>query len=763
MDGRRHIVQMHIGGTTQYLAKVQGMPKHVEDKLDKRIRSFMWADKRQTPVNKETLYAPITKGGKAVLDIRARNHAIEITWVKEYLDFGPDRPLWALVADRILARLVPKTEEKIPPTLRQNVFLQSWKVKISAAPARLRKLLETAKKFGIRKEGLAFERSILRSMPIWYHSEAESRLRRLQHSKASKCLQENHHVMSVGDAETLAGNLDGPGHNPRRNCACTTCKQTRRDITCESPHACFMRAKELLDLLPEKWDPRRPKPEDHEMTHSLTDTDKELLQEDNYTLFNGAVTTRGNLTELFRVFTTGEVNNETYQNAPPPHQRPRFTIATDGSCYNNGQADARAGAGGYAGEERDENFSLRLPAALMQSNQTGELVAVTEAGRNTAVNDPLMIESDSEYSIDEANKRRQLHEDSGYIGVMNAPVIRVMVGVLRQRPLPTIFRWVKGHRGHQLNEGADRLAGEGAMKPEPDEIDMSIDERLKISGAKLKMMTQKLAYQGIREQKMIAYETRRRTEDNMTRAIDNIEVFFEESPTEAHIWKGIRHKDIRREVRYFLWMILHDAYMIGTNWQRPGYSEELQARQECTFCGQLESMEHILSECEAPGQQEVWRLAKTLWKGKNKKWPRPSLGAVISSPIAPFKSDKSKPKSGDARLYRIIMTESAYLIWKLRCERVIGGAENPNQPLATTKEIEGRWIHAINDRLAVDCQMTNSNRYGKKAIRQSLVERTWGGILKNEEELPPHWARGRTEVLVGIERSDRGRGRTGEG
>ncbi|EPS96357.1 hypothetical protein FOMPIDRAFT_14145, partial [Fomitopsis schrenkii] len=62
MEGRKYIAQMHIGGTTQYLAKVQGMPKHVEDKLDKRIRTFVWADKKQAPVNKDTLHAPISRG-----------------------------------------------------------------------------------------------------------------------------------------------------------------------------------------------------------------------------------------------------------------------------------------------------------------------------------------------------------------------------------------------------------------------------------------------------------------------------------------------------------------------------------------------------------------------------------------------------------------------------------------------------------------------------------------------------------------------------
>ncbi|KIK67642.1 hypothetical protein GYMLUDRAFT_125761, partial [Collybiopsis luxurians FD-317 M1] len=42
MEGRRLIVSMVVGGMTQYLTKVQGMPRAVEDRLEKRIRKFLW-------------------------------------------------------------------------------------------------------------------------------------------------------------------------------------------------------------------------------------------------------------------------------------------------------------------------------------------------------------------------------------------------------------------------------------------------------------------------------------------------------------------------------------------------------------------------------------------------------------------------------------------------------------------------------------------------------------------------------------------------
>lgn len=385
------------------------------------------------------------------------------------------------------------------------------------------------------------------------------------------------------------------------------------------------------------------------------------------------------------------------------------------------------------------------------ANQTGEIVAVAEAARTIDKELHLYNLSDSRLTINEATILRTRHEDTGYIGVANEPAIRLMISNLRQRKANTFFKWVKGHQGHTLNEGADRLAGIGAQKSEADEVHLTIPDTLRVTGAKLKLVTQKLAYIALREREMSKYQNRVRTEENLVRAIDNIEVFFKERPTEGAIWRGLRHKDIRREVRYFLWMSAHDAYMVGTNWQRTNYSPELHARGDREICGQTETMEHILSECQAPGQRQVWRMAKELWQRRNKKWPRPSLGAVLSSPIAPFRTKAGKPKAGDARLYRILMTESAHLIWKLRNERVIRDTDEAPKGVATKDEITARWTAAINARLAEDCALANQGKYGKRALPGNTVQKTWSKVLKDEDNLPPEWWAGKAEVLVGIE------------
>ncbi|KIJ39340.1 hypothetical protein M422DRAFT_104548, partial [Sphaerobolus stellatus SS14] len=42
LEGHRHIINVEVGARTQYLTRVQGMPKQVEKLLGSLIRSFFW-------------------------------------------------------------------------------------------------------------------------------------------------------------------------------------------------------------------------------------------------------------------------------------------------------------------------------------------------------------------------------------------------------------------------------------------------------------------------------------------------------------------------------------------------------------------------------------------------------------------------------------------------------------------------------------------------------------------------------------------------
>jgi len=180
---------------------------------------------------------------------------------------------------------------------------------------------------------------------------------------------------------------------------------------------------------------------------------------------------------------------------------------------------------------------------------------------------------------------------------------------------------------------------------------------------------------------------RRRTEDNLNRIKDSIQDRFNYIPTSELIWKAIRHKDLERKTRDFMWMIIHDAYWTGTHWLRGSMSPELQERAFCTLCGKVDDFRHILTECESPGQNTIWNLASEVWGLKNSTtpWTFLSLGDILGCGLARAKN------AGENRLWKILIAESAYLIWVLRCERVIANEGNP----FTETEVQNRWVKMI--------------------------------------------------------------------
>ncbi|KAJ6553280.1 hypothetical protein B0H19DRAFT_949805 [Mycena capillaripes] len=68
---------MVLGGKTQYLTRVQGMPKDIEDKLVRMRDEFLWKGKKAR-VAHETMCLPLNEGGKHVLDTRTRNEATDL-------------------------------------------------------------------------------------------------------------------------------------------------------------------------------------------------------------------------------------------------------------------------------------------------------------------------------------------------------------------------------------------------------------------------------------------------------------------------------------------------------------------------------------------------------------------------------------------------------------------------------------------------------------------------------------------------------------
>ncbi|KAJ6524024.1 hypothetical protein B0H19DRAFT_972430 [Mycena capillaripes] len=205
----------------------------------------------------------------------------------------------------------------------------------------------------------------------------------------------------------------------------------------------------------------------------------------------------------------------------------------------------------------------------------------------------------------------------------------------------------------------------------------------------------------------------------------------------------MRHKDITRQICTFLWKSAHGAHRLGKFWT---HIPECEERATCHHCDETESLEHVLLHCRRPGQSEIWKLAEKLWTKKHPAWPPLSMGSILGCGLAVFTDEKKRPLAATARLYRILITESVYLIWKFRCECVI---QRDGEP-PTANEVHNRWVYTINERLEIDRNPTNGIKFGQQySLPRHLVLDTWRGTLLDEGDLPKDWLKA-TEVLVGI-------------
>ena len=104
IDRKCQIIQVIVGGFTQFLTQVQGMLTHVESVLKKIVNDFIWDNGRGACITQEFLHQPKEAGGLGLLDIKTWNEVIDLMWLKTYLNFLPIHQPWAEITDLIISR-----------------------------------------------------------------------------------------------------------------------------------------------------------------------------------------------------------------------------------------------------------------------------------------------------------------------------------------------------------------------------------------------------------------------------------------------------------------------------------------------------------------------------------------------------------------------------------------------------------------------------------------------------------------------------------
>ncbi|KAF6753392.1 ribonuclease H-like protein [Ephemerocybe angulata] len=402
---------------------------------------------------------------------------------------------------------------------------------------------------------------------------------------------------------------------------------------------------------------------------------------------------------------------------------------TDGSCHNNGTDSAQCGSGVWYGERDERNKATRIGNPHPQTNNTGELVAVLLAIQNNKNTKRLVISSDSQYTINAITSRARPWADKGYEGVANQDIVRAIAGEILRTKTTLYTRKVKGHSGDLGNDGADALANVGAMKPTADTIDLSLGEEVKAIGARANSLTQASAYRMIRQKKK--HGDRRRTAAQIEKTKAAVLGATGVEPKKEAIWKSLRKRKkgtLTQKFSAFAWKSLHEGYKVGKYWRH--ITED---RLRCQPCNaDVESMNHIMHECRVSGQETVWRLAQEAWAHTGIQWPEVTFDLILGIGTVEVKGSDGKIKDGRTRLFQILITESAYLIWILRCEWRIAREQNTAQ-IHTAQEIEARWRKAITRRLRLDWALTSKLSFGKRALRAAEVKRTWNGLSDDDK------------------------------
>jgi len=126
-----------------------------------------------------------------------------------------------------------------------------------------------------------------------------------------------------------------------------------------------------------------------------------------------------------------------------------------------------------------------------------------------------------------------------------------------------------------------------------------------VQGGRLSRMTQSIMYKAIISMKKV--KPRRSTTINLDITRHGVKSISGDLPDDEVIWQSLKSKVFPQRLRAFMWRTMHDAYKCGKWW---GAIEGYEHQGQCHVCNTEESMDHVLTECRASGQDTIWKLAE---------------------------------------------------------------------------------------------------------------------------------------------------------
>ncbi|KAF8298178.1 hypothetical protein DL93DRAFT_2103056, partial [Clavulina sp. PMI_390] len=148
-------------------------------------------------------------------------------------------------------------------------------------------------------------------------------------------------------------------------------------------------------------------------------------------------------------------------------------------------------------------------------------------------------------------------------------------------------------------------------------------------------------------------------------------------------------------------------------------------------------MNHILFSCPGNHTKAAWKAARELLdKAGIKQPPVMDLGEIITCAIIKLPDeDEVKTTKGQSRLYRLININTAWTLWKIRNERVIGETQ------ITEAQLLNKLRVGLNKQLIIDQMTLTHGKLSKKRwmAKKRLVLGTWDPVLAYRNSLPDDW------------------------
>ncbi|KAJ7027464.1 ribonuclease H-like protein, partial [Mycena alexandri] len=399
-------------------------------------------------------------------------------------------------------------------------------------------------------------------------------------------------------------------------------------------------------------------------------------------------------------------------------------------------------AGGLWYGPGDPRNSIIRVAKELSSRNAGQSAAVLYAIQNLPRETSIHFCLKSKRIISTLTTNLASCEDNGWADTEDRQLLKTITAALRGRGTRCTFREASEEDTANMHQALG-LATQGLDEGEPTVLITEIPPSHDLKGIKLKGGSQHTFYSAIKATSPKPERLKTTVMLDITRHAARI--LSGNTPTDSQIWMSLRHPDITRTTRDFMWKCLHQAYKVGDYWRNiPNYEHYA----KCPHCQVDESMEHILLECDTPGREKLWNLTQELWELKGYAWPEMDLGRIFACGLVDIRDTKGKRDGGAIRLFRILISETAHLIWKFRCTRVIDRGNDPSR-FFSESELHNKWLYCINSRLKIDALLTDSKKYGNRALKISKVQNTWKGVLMDNQNLPDIWVR-QSGFLVGI-------------